>query len=68
MAQPVAPDRRGPPRCACGLQRGVGVRGQCLSMADYVAVTGTRGGATAPGGPFMLPSLPMSSGRTSRCR
>ena len=26
-------------------------------MADYVAVTGTRGGATAAGGPFMLPSL-----------
>src|SRR5713101_6131449 len=31
--------------------------GQCLSLADYVAVTGTRGGATAAGGPFMLPSL-----------
>ncbi len=27
------------------------------SMADYVAVTGTRGGATAAGRPFMLPSL-----------
>ena len=31
--------------------------GQCLSLADYVAVTGTRGGPTAAGGPFMLPSL-----------
>src|SRR6266545_176580 len=31
--------------------------GQCLSLAHYVAVTGTRGRATATGGPFMLPSL-----------
>jgi hypothetical protein len=31
--------------------------GQCLSLTDYVVVTGTRGGATAAGGPFMLPSL-----------
>ncbi len=31
--------------------------GQCLSLADYVTVTGTRAGATAAGGPFMLPSL-----------
>ena len=36
--------------------------GQCLSLADYVAVTGTRGGATAAGGPFMLPSLPACVG------
>ena len=32
--------------------------GPCLSLADYVRVAGTRDGATAAGGPFMLPSLP----------
>jgi hypothetical protein len=35
--------------------------GQCLSLASYVTVTGTRDGATAAGGPFMLPSLSASS-------
>jgi len=31
--------------------------GQCLSLADYVTVTGTRDGATPAGAPLMLPSL-----------
>ena len=31
--------------------------GQCLSLGGYVAVTGTRAGTTAGGGPFMLASL-----------
>ena len=35
----------------------VGVGGQRLSLADCVAVTGTRGGAAAPRGLFMLLSL-----------
>jgi len=39
-------------RCGIGL-----LGGQCLRMGDDVAVTGTRGGATAAGRPFMLPSL-----------
>ena len=39
-------------RCSIGL-----LGGQCPSLADYVAVTGTRDGATAAGGPFMWPSL-----------
>ncbi len=43
---------RSPSLCGIGL-----LGGQCLSLADSVAVTGTRDGATAAGGPFMLPSL-----------
>jgi hypothetical protein len=35
--------------CSSGL-----LGGRCLSMADHVAVTRTRGGATAAAGPFML--------------
>ena len=39
--------------------------GRCPSLDSYVAVTGTRGGATAAGRTFMLPSL-SGDGRPTR--
>jgi hypothetical protein len=43
--------------CAVGVGAPGPWGGRCPSVGDYVAVTGTRGEATAAGGPFMLPTL-----------